>query len=376
MTSLPLSDSKPHYHLLDGLRGVAALMVIIYHLGEGFATSPIDQWCNHGYLAVQFFFVLSGFVISYAYDNRWASGFTFKRFAIRRLVRLHPVVIIGTILGVIAFLLQGSVKWDGEHVALSTVMLAMLATMFMIPVSPSSPLDVRGNGEIYPLNGPFWSLFVEYVGNVFYALFLRRFSTKVLAAWCLLTGIGTAWYTLSNGSGYYHVGTGWTLADGGLWYGILTMSFCFSAGMLVQRLIVPIPVKGAFWLCSLVLIVLLAIPYVGGPEPNWLNGLYDLVCLVVVWPLMVWVAASGNTTDAFSTGVCNFCGRLSYPLYAVHYPSMYLFYAWVWNNGYGFSQVWPVAVGLVVGNIVLAYVVLRFYDMPLRKWLSSHSWAR
>lgn len=375
MESQPLLDSKPHYHLLDGLRGVAALMVVIYHLGEAFATSPLDQWCNHGYLAVQFFFVLSGFVISYAYDHRWSEKFTIRRFFVRRLVRLHPVVIIGTVLGVIAFLLQGSVKWDGQHVALSTVMLAMLATIFMIPVSPSSPLDVRGNGEIFPLNGPFWSLFVEYIGNIFYALFLRRFPTRVLAIWCALTGGGVVWYALSNGSGSYHIGTGWTLANHGLLYGIMTMSFCFSTGMLVQRVMRPWRIKGAFWLCSAVVIALLAVPYVGD-EPGIFNGLFDIVCITMVWPVIVWIAASGDTTDRFSTGVCNFWGRLSYPLYAVHYPSMYLYYAWIWKNGYSAAQVWPVMVGLVVGNILLAWVVLKYCDEPLRRWLSSHSWAR
>ena len=77
--------SKPHYGILDGLRGVAALMVIWYHIFEGFATSPIDQKFNHGYLAVDFFFILSGFVIGYAYDDRWKS-MKIKDFFKRRLI--------------------------------------------------------------------------------------------------------------------------------------------------------------------------------------------------------------------------------------------------------------------------------------------------
>src|SRR5690554_8185683 len=70
-SSSSLTETKPQYHILNGLRGVAAIMVIWYHIFEAFATSPIDQKFNHGYLAVDFFFVLSGFVIGYAYDNRW-----------------------------------------------------------------------------------------------------------------------------------------------------------------------------------------------------------------------------------------------------------------------------------------------------------------
>ena len=91
---------KPRYELLDGLRGVAALVVIWYHIFEAFATSPYDQMLNHGYLAVDFFFVLSGFVVGYAYDDRWGKmsiGGFFKR----RLIRLHPMVIAGAMLGVV-----------------------------------------------------------------------------------------------------------------------------------------------------------------------------------------------------------------------------------------------------------------------------------
>ena len=87
ISSSAFADSKPHYVLLDGLRGVAALLVIWYHVFEGFATSPIDQKFNHGYLAVDFFFILSGFVIGYAYDDRWKTTMTQKEFFKRRLIR-------------------------------------------------------------------------------------------------------------------------------------------------------------------------------------------------------------------------------------------------------------------------------------------------
>ncbi|HIT83746.1 MAG TPA: acyltransferase, partial [Candidatus Avibacteroides faecavium] len=96
-SSSAFSDTKPHYELLDGLRGVAALLVIWYHVFEGFATSPIDQRFNHGYLAVDFFFILSGFVIGYAYDDRWRTTLTLRGFFRRRLIRLHPMVVLGAV---------------------------------------------------------------------------------------------------------------------------------------------------------------------------------------------------------------------------------------------------------------------------------------
>ena len=104
ISSSAFADTKPHYELLDGLRGVAALLVIWYHVFEGFATSPVDQWLNHGYLAVDFFFILSGFVIGYAYDDRWKSTMDVKGFFKRRLIRLHPMVVMGAVLGAVTFL--------------------------------------------------------------------------------------------------------------------------------------------------------------------------------------------------------------------------------------------------------------------------------
>ena len=173
------SDTKPHYEILDGLRGVAALMVILYHVFEGFATSPIDQRFNHGYLAVDFFFVLSGFVVGYAYDDRWKKMST-KDFFKRRLIRLHPMVVMGAILGAITFVIQGSVHWDGTQVPFYLLIVAFILTIFMIPAIPGTGPEVRGNGEMFPLNGPSWSLFFEYIGNILYALVIRRFSTKAL----------------------------------------------------------------------------------------------------------------------------------------------------------------------------------------------------
>lgn len=369
------TDTKPHYAILDGLRGVAALMVLIYHVFEGFATSPTNQWCNHGYLAVHFFFILSGFVIGYAYDDRWPRMST-KEFFKRRIIRLHPMVIIGTLLGGIAFFLQGSVQWDGTHVATSLVMIAMLCTLFMIPAAPGTGIEVRGNGELFPLNGPYWSLFIEYVGNVLYALFIRRLSKKALSALVLVTGIGVALYAIGNGSGYNHLGVGWTMSNHYLGAGLLCMLFCFSIGLWISRVFKPIRIRGAFWICSLAVVILTAMPYWGGSEMSWINGVYDAVCVLILLPLLVWLGASGQTTDKNTSAICKFSGKISYPVYVIHYPSMYLFYAWVWNNKLGFEQAWYIGLGVITGNILLAYLFLKIYDEPVRKWLKKRFLAK
>src|SRR5690606_32788508 len=274
IASAAFADTKPHYILLDGLRGVAALMVIWYHIFEAFATSPVDQHFNHGYLAVDFFFILSGFVIGYAYDDRWKT-MKAKDFIKRRLIRLHPMVIMGAILGAITFYIQGSVKWDGSKVSLSMLMLALLMNLFLIPAAPGSGSEVRGNGEMYPLNGPSWSLFFEYIGNILYALFIRRLSAKALGVLVLLAGIGLASFAIFNFSGYGHLGVGWTMAGHNLIGGFLRLLFSFSAGVLMSRKFKPVEVKGAFWICSLAIIILLSIPHIGEAEALWMNGIYE-----------------------------------------------------------------------------------------------------
>lgn len=370
ISAAAFADTKPHYDLLDGLRGVAALMVIFYHVFEAFATSPIDQRFNHGYLAVDFFFILSGFVIGYAYDDRWKT-MTTKDFIKRRLIRLHPMVVLGAVLGVIAFCIQGCEKWDGTQVSISMVMLALLINLFLIPAVPGSGLEIRGNGEMFPLNGPSWSLFFEYIGNIMYALFIRRMSTKALTALIVLAGIGLASFAIFNFSGAGHLGVGWTMEEYNLIGGFLRVLFSFSIGLLMSRVFKPIPVKGAFWICSLAIVVLLSMPYVGNGEALWMNGIYDSVCAILIFPMLVYLGASGKTTDKHSARICKFLGDISYPLYMVHYPLIYLYFGWVKKENLTFAEAWPEAVALVVGSIVLAYISLKLYDEPVRRSLTK-----
>ena len=370
ISAAAFADTKPHYDLLDGLRGVAALMVIFYHVFEAFATSPIDQRFNHGYLAVDFFFILSGFVIGYAYDDRWKT-MTTKDFIKRRLIRLHPMVVLGAVLGVIAFCIQGCEKWDGTQVSISMVMLALLINLFLIPAVPGSGPEIRGNGEMYPLNGPSWSLFFEYIGNIMYALFIRRMSTKALTALVVLAGIGLASFAIFNFSGAGHLGVGWTMEEYNLIGGFLRVLLSFSIGLLMSRVFKPIPVKGAFWICSLAIVVLLSMPYVGNGEALWMNGIYDSVCAILIFPMLVYLGASGKTTDKHSARICKFLGDISYPLYMVHYPLIYLYFGWVKKENLTFAEAWPEALALVIGSIVLAYISLKLYDEPVRRYLTK-----
>lgn len=374
ISSAAFADSKKHYEILDGLRGVAALLVVFYHIFEGLsfaAGGTVITTINHGYLAVDFFFILSGFVIGYAYDDRWGRTMTLGGFFKRRLIRLHPMIVMGVVLGAVTYLLQGSVQWDGTRMPLSMVMLAMLLALFMIPAVPGAPNDVRGNGEMFPLNGPSWSLFFEYIGNILYGLFIHRLSTRVLRLLVVLLGIGLAWFALFDVVGYGMIGVGWTLDGWNFFGGLLRMLFPFTLGMLLSRNFRPVRVRGAFWICSLVLLVLFCVPYIEGKAGVSLNGLYEVFCIFLVFPFLVQLGASGSLTDGVSTRVCKFMGDISFPLYAVHYPIMYLFYAWLIDNQhYTFAEVWPQALGVFVGNVLLAYLCLKLYDEPVRRWLA------
>ena len=360
------ADTKPHYDLLDGLRGVAAITVVWFHIFEAFATSHLDQRINHGYLAVDFFFVLSGFVIGYAYDDRWGKMKT-KDFIKRRVIRLHPMVVMGAIIGAVMFYWQGRPVWDVSKVTIGALFMATFINALLLPATPGT--EIRGLGEMYPLNGPGWSLFFEYIGNILYALFIHKFSTRVLAVLVFLAGCGLALFAI--GGPYGDICAGFSLTGTEFIAGSLRLLFSFSAGLLLFRIFKPVKVKGAFWICSLSIIALLSVPRLGGAEYLWMNGVYDTVCFAVFFPFLVYLGASGKTTDKYTTRICKFLGDISYPLYMVHYPFIYLYYAWVKNGNLTFQESFPGALGVVIGSIVLAYGCLKFYDIPVRKYLAN-----
>lgn len=380
ISSTAFADSKPHYEWLDGLRGVAALLVLWYHINEGYGfaksvngvSDGLVEHFNHGYLAVDFFFILSGFVIGYAYDDRWKNGFTMRQFFNRRLIRLHPMVLMGAVVGLVFFYLQGGVRWDGAHVSASLSMMALLLAMCMIPVVPGSSWDIRGNGEMFPLNGPAWSLFFEYIGNILYALFIHRLPTRVLGLVALVTGGILVWFNAADVSGYGSFGVGWTLEAMNFWGGMLRMLFPYTMGMFLSRIFRPVKIRGAFWICSALLLALFAVPYIQPMGGLSLNGLYESACIVVIFPILVWVGASEKTSDGCSLRLCQFLGDISYPLYMVHYPVMYLFYSWlITHKVYTFSETWPESLGAMVLSIVIAVLCLRYFDKPVRRKLAK-----
>jgi peptidoglycan/LPS O-acetylase OafA/YrhL len=361
-------SSKPHYPILDGLRGVAAIMVVAFHIFEAHATSYLDQVINHGYLAVDFFFLLSGFVIAYAYDDRW-DKMSIGNFFKRRLIRLQPMVIMGMIIGALLFYFQGStVLWPKlMEVPVWKVLLTMVIGFTLIPLPPS--LDIRGWAELHPLNGPGWSLFYEYIANILYALFVRKFSKTALSILVFISGCGLIHLAVTSPNGYL-VG-GWSLNTEHIHIGFARMMYPFFAGILLFRMRKLIQIKNAFFWSSLLVIIALAMPRIGGSEHIWYNGVYDSVIVIFYFPLVIFIAASGEIKSKFSSRVCKFFGDISYPIYITHYPIIYIYTAWAVDNKIKFSEAYPVSILVLLSCIALAYACLKVYDIPVRKWITN-----
>jgi peptidoglycan/LPS O-acetylase OafA/YrhL len=372
ISSVGFADTKRHYPILDGLRGVAALLVVAFHLFEGHAASRFVQIINHGYLAVDFFFVLSGFVIGYAYDERW-KGMSTGDFFKRRLIRLHPMIVVAMVIGALMFYLQqGALFPKIADTPLWLMLLLMFIGITLMPVGPA--LDVRGWGEMHPLNGPAWSLFYEYVANILYALFVRKFSNLVLGLCVFAAGCALVYHCVSGPNG--DVIGGWSITPEQVRLGLTRLLYPFFAGLLLSRIVKVGRVKHAFLLCTVIITAALALPRLGGEQQLWINGLYESLCIIVVFPLVVYLGASGEAGSGFSARVCGFLGDISYPLYIIHYPFVYTYMAWVVENKVSIAQGWPVAIATLGLCVLLAWVCLKFYDMPVRAWLTARFMKR
>ncbi len=359
-------QTKPHYKILDGLRGVAAVIVVMFHLAEPLSGSRFDNVVNHGYLAVDFFFLLSGFVIGYAYDDRWKK-LTFGAFMKRRLIRLQPLVILGMTLGAIGFYFTDSTIWPLIHtVPVWKLLLVLLIGYTLLPLPLST--DIRGWEEMHPLNSVGWSLFFEYIANILYAAGLRKLSNKALGIFVAISAVLLIHMAVTSPNG--DIQGGWTLNFDHMYIGFVRVLFPFFGGLLLSRVIKPKYIKNAFLWCSLLLAAILFMPRIGGEANVWMNGIYEAFCIIVLFPIIVYLGASGVIHGKRAGKFCLFLGDLSYPLYMTHYVLVYFYVAWVSNNsGITLAEAWPNALLVFMGAIVLAYISLKWFDEPVRAWL-------
>lgn len=363
---------KKRYEILDGLRGVAALIVLLYHHLDLYG---LANRCTHGYLAVDFFFILSGYVIGYAYDDRWGRMDTWTFFK-RRLIRLHPMILMATLIGVSFFYFGSGDLFPliADCPAWKLIGAALLGIL-MIPMPVA--WDIRGWNEFCPVNGNAWTLYFEYAANILYALVIRHFGKAVLVVFVavsafLTLNLALGWDVLGmigpRAEQTYTVIGGWELSTVHVTIGFSRLLYPFFAGLLLSRLGMVIRLKGGFWWCSLVLSAILFTPPLAGIA----NGFFEAGCILLLFPVLV-LAGAGSEVTGRSAGLCRWLGEISYPLYIVQYPVVYtLLGGWVKahpNVPAGQSLV--VNTGCFALSVFLAWASLELYDKPVRRWLSE-----
>jgi len=381
---------KPYrYEILDGLRGVAALMVVIFHLSEAFSYDPVYKHLNHGYLCVDFFFVLSGFVIGYAYEGRMRSGLMSRwDFLKARFIRLQPMVLFGILLGAALFFFQECNYYAGiGGASVWYVLQNMLLSFFMIPVTPE--FNVRANEEMFVLNIPQWSMVFEYIANLLFCIFVYKLGKKGLM---FLVGIFTLMlvdsaltlnlFGLLQPHDYpYSLNAGWSLTLEQFYIALSRVGFSFFTGLLLFRLtcsnsaetVEPKKIKvPIFAICSLIIISIVCVDQIGGYEHPLYDGIFNLFCVGVLCPLTVYLGSKRIVLSQRTKHICDFLGRLSYPLYLAHYPLVYLFFTWIdTHHDASFGKLAFASSATFLLSLATAYAAMKLWDEPIRNWLKN-----
>lgn len=341
-----------YFDVLDGLRGTAAIVILVFHYLEMIHLDYSENFLGHGFLAVDFFFCLSGFIIGFAYDNRLPQ-IGIKGFFINRLIRLHPLVILGTIIGAIGYIFD---PFSGQIPSSEWIFIA-LAFVGSLCILPTPFLDGRG-GALFPYNSPSWSLFFEYLINIVYAFVLIRLKRK----WLLAVGIASAiWLAYTSYSSGWLI-NGWdgkTIMDG-----FPRVTFSFIAGLLVYRFDAVWRNKLGFMLPLILLMGVFLYPH---SDNDWIS---EALLVIVVFPLTICIGA-GATVKGTMQQFCKFIGRLSYPLYMTHITTV-----WIFGNYYNQykpegTKLITIVTILIIFNLIFAYITMRIYDEPIRKWLTD-----
>ncbi|VWX54665.1 acyltransferase [Novosphingobium sp. 9U] len=336
------------YVTLDGMRGLAAIAVALFHFDI--------YLMPHGYVAVDFFFVLSGFVLYRSYLPRFRQGLGIGTFMVQRLARLYPLFLLGLMLG-LAVALQQIWVADPHATAPSRLATTMLFNGLMLPSPAGLPY--------YPLNVPSWSLFFEIVANLGLIVLIFRLPRVALVAICIVSAVGMAPIILRNGSGNI----------GALWgeHGIAFMrtAFSFTLGVIIAMLPewrgapdVETP-RASGWLgvmCIAGIGVLLALPV----PKEWIAA-YDLAIILFFSPILVYL---GSRTEPvrFAAPAAAFVGEVSYALYAVHWSFIEPMRAAV--RYLGIAPI-PAAALFLTIMVTAAWAAVRWYDLPLRRRLSA-----
>lgn len=348
-----LLKTRQHFEILDGLRGVAALAIVIFHFMEEVILDYSKNFIGHGYLAVDFFFCLSGFVVAYAYENR-IEKLGFWNFLKLRLIRLHPLIILGAVLGLLAFLFDPFASYQNLYSA-KQIVLYFLASIFLIPLN----IMPERFYNLFPLNAPSWSLFWEYLANIAYAFFLFRIGKRLLVALTIIGAILLGYVAFNANT----LAGGWGAPN--FWDGGARILFSFSMGMLIFRSNWIIKNKIGFIGLGILLFLTFLSPY---SEAR--NYITEPFIVIVIYPLIVCLGA-GSTLNNGLRKLCNFSGNISYPLYTTHFAVIWMFANYYNTRKPSFEYIsWVMVIGTIF-CVGFAYLVLKLYDEPVREYLKA-----
>lgn len=351
-SSASILQTKQHFEVLDGLRGIASLAVVIFHFMEWVYTDLSKNFIGHGFLAVDFFFCLSGFVIGYAYDDRLAKMGVLEFFK-SRIIRLHPLVVAGSVLGLLAFLFD-PFGGDPGSLGAGKIILLFLCSALLIPF----PVMADRGFNLFGLNAPSWSLFWEYAANIVYAFVLSRLKRGYLILLTIVSAVAICFVCYRSGN----LLGGWSGPT--FWDGCARISYSFLAGLLIYRSNWIIKNKLGFIGLAILLSLAFIMPF---SEWNWLS---ESLVVLFYFPLLVALGAGSALTTGLKK-VCIFSGKISYPLYMTHYAALWMFGNYYTSQKPGNTELTAVIITGIILLVGVAYLVMVIYDIPVRKYLND-----
>lgn len=356
-TALPSSPGKAHrFETLDALRGLAALTVVQMHLPFLFAAHmPFP----HAYLAVDFFFMLSGFVLNYAYGPRLANGWSTVLFLRDRVFRLYPLYLLALPLG-LAHLLYTN-RRDQAPLHHGEIIGIVTFALINFPL----PSWIASTEGFFPTNNPSWSLFYELVANLAHGLLLRYCNrTRLILVTCfeglLLVPTSLQRHGLNIGD-----------LRGEFFVGLVRVAFSYTFGMLLLDLWRDGRLRRfRSFLGSAVLLAAVLL----SPVLSRGNGVGDLAAVFFVFPAVLLLAANATSSSHFLP-VVTLLGTLSYPIYVLHVP-LYSIFTALWGAVLKSKTADHAPVSGIVYMLFLlgiCYLLERFYDLPVRRWLRRYT---
>lgn len=341
------------YDMLDGLRGVAALLVVGFHLSQ---FGMIPAIVPRGYLAVDFFFVLSGFVVAHAYERDLRTHLSLGSFIIKRMIRLYPLALLGAGMGLVVLLL----KWlffPGKVESLEVLLASGMLNLAMVPSFLSATATSH---DLFPGNGPLWSLFFELLINLLWAVCGIWLRTSTLILIIVVSLVFLAVFV----NRYHTLNIGYDTAT--FWGGLARVCFGFPLGVVIYREQHRLSANARHWsmfTLSAALVFVLAIP-VAVSERNfpWLDLVFISLCLPAI------VIGGTGQTNTMRFG--SLLGSLSYPIYVLHFPIVLMMSGLSQSLLSGWNTHIIASMSFVM-ILAFSWMALRLYDEPMRRMLTS-----